>query len=202
MTGATGGAGPVSTAVASSAAIVLAAGGGSRFRGETHKLLAPFRGRPLVAWAVEAALEAGFAQTIVVMGAVDISAALPQDVTLIENEHWADGIATSLAGAVAVAGFARPAPAAVVVGLGDQPMVPAACWRAVAESDAPIAVATYDGARRNPVRLAASVWPLLPMSGDEGARALMRKRPDLVREVPCNGLAADVDTWEDLRRWS
>jgi molybdenum cofactor cytidylyltransferase len=188
--------------VASTAAVVLAAGGGSRFHGETHKLLAPFRGRPLVAWAVDAALEAGFGQTIVVMGAVDVSAVLPDEVIIIENERWADGIATSLAGAVAVAGFARPTPAAVVVGLGDQPMITADCWRAVADTDASIAVATYDGVRRNPVRLAAAVWPLLPMSGDEGARALMRKRPDLVREVPCIGLAADVDTWEDLRRWS
>jgi CTP:molybdopterin cytidylyltransferase MocA len=186
----------------SAAAVVLAAGGGSRYTGATHKLLATFRGRPLVTWAVDAARGAGLDATIVVTGAVDLAAVLPDDVTIVENEHWADGLATSLAGGITAAGFIVPGLDAVVVGLGDQPMIGSDAWQAVAASDAAIGVATYDGKRRNPVRLAASVWPLLPISGDEGARPLMRGRPDLVREVPCQGLAADVDTEEDLSRWS
>jgi nicotine blue oxidoreductase len=182
------------------AAVVLAAGGGRRFAGSTPKLLADFRGRPLVTWAVAAALGAGLHETIVVTGAVDLDGVIPDGVTCVHNPHWEKGQATSLHAAWAAAADAGHD--AIVVGLGDQPLVEAAAWNRVAASDSPVAVATYGGERRLPVRLARSVWPLLPVDGDEGARRLMRERPELVAEVACPGEPADVDTLEDLARWS
>jgi molybdenum cofactor cytidylyltransferase len=183
------------------AAIVLAAGGGTRFAGEAHKLLAAVRGRPVVAHAVSAALDAGLDEVLVVVGAVDLGDALPDSVTLVRNDRWSEGQATSVRAGLDAA--ERKGHDAVVVGLGDQPFVGADAWRAVAgASEWPIAVATYDGRRRNPVRLSRDVWDLVADSGDEGARALMRSRPDLVGEVPCQGTAADIDTVEDLEQWS
>lgn len=183
------------------AAVVLAAGGGSRYRrsgGEGHKLLAPLWGRPVVEWAVAHAVAAGLDATYVVYGAVDLPAPPRLEVELVPNPAWADGIATSLQAAIATARRARHD--AVVVGLGDQPLVSPEAWRLVATKGArPITVATYDGRRGNPVRLAADVWPLLPTTGDEGARMLMRRSPDLVSEIACPGDCADLDVLDDLR---
>jgi molybdenum cofactor cytidylyltransferase len=161
-----------------------------------HKLLATFRGRTVVSWALEHAVEAGLDVTLAVTGAADISGAIPPRVVVVENPDWADGIATSLQ--LAVASARRLGLEAIVVGLGDQPLVPASAWRAVAASTSSIAVASYDGARRNPVRLARAMWDHLPRSGDEGARVLMRRHPELVEEVPCEGDPVDIDTVEDL----
>jgi CTP:molybdopterin cytidylyltransferase MocA len=159
-------------------------------------MLAPFRGRPLVSWAVEHAVAARLDVTFVVTGAADLSGVLSQSVTLIENPDWRDGLATSLRTAVSAArtaGFE-----AIVVGLGDQPLISPDAWRSVATTEAPIAVATYEGRRRNPVKLARAVWDDLPAAGDEGARALMRAHPELIVEVPCQGDPLDIDTPDDL----
>ncbi len=190
------------------AAAVLAAGAGSRFIGEHHKLVAPFRGRPLVQWAVLAADAAGFNQLYVVTGAPETGAAVAEAVTdavddratLVPNPHWADGQATSLAVAVEAAG--RDGHRAVVVGLGDQPLVPATAWRSVGAAAGPIVTATFDGHRRPPVKFESSVWDEIPSEGDEGARSLLQRRPELVCELPCSGNPVDIDTLEDLRRWS
>ena len=182
------------------AAVLLAAGAGSRFDGADHKLLADLRGRPVIAWSLDAVVGAGFNEVIVVTGAVDLAEHLRPGITVVAAEQWADGQAHTIQAGIAAADAAGHH--AVVIGLGDQPFVPASAWRAVGASRGPIVTATFDGAPRPPVKLERSVWELLPTEGDAGARDLLRARPELVSEVPCSGTAADIDTTEDLARWN
>lgn len=183
-------------------AVLLAAGGGTRFEAATgtHKLLADLRGRPVHRHAVDSALESGL-DVVVVTGAVDLD--LPPAVHRAHNPGWATGQAGSLQIGIAIA--TSLGAEAVVVGLADQPFVPADAWRTIASAhpEWSIVVASYDGRRGpTPVRLHRSIWSLLPLTGDEGARTLIRTRSELVHELSCAGSADDIDTLEDLQRWT
>lgn len=184
-------------------AILLAAGGGSRFEATEHKLTALISGRSVCSWSLQHLLEANFEKIVVVTGAINLTEALEieknnssKSVQMIHNPLWQSGLASSLQCGIDVA---RDLGAqAVVVGLADQPAVLATAWRQVAASTSPLAVATYDGVRGNPVRLHAELWQLLPETGDDGARLLFRSHRDLIEEIPCPGSAQDVDTVSDL----
>lgn len=182
------------------AAVILAAGSGTRFESDTSKLRARFGASTVLGEALGHARLAGLDETIVVVGEDPLDDLLPDDVTVVRNDGWEAGLASSLRVACAVAG--DHGHDAVVVGLGDQPMLEPSAWRAVADAGAPVAIATYGTERGHPVRLASEVWPLLPVTGEVGARRLLDGRPELVREVACQGRAADIDTLEDLERWS
>jgi molybdenum cofactor cytidylyltransferase len=184
--------------------VLLAAGGGSRFAGRTHKLLHVLAdGRTVSAHAIDHAVEAGVGPVLVVTGAVQVP--VPSGVHTLHHAGWREGQATSLAAAIDHAG--RLDVTHVLLALADQPGIPPEAWRRIATyeetpGDEVIVVASYDGRRGpHPVRLHRSAWPLLPRTGDDGARSLIRDQAHLVHEVACPGSAADIDTLEDVTRW-
>lgn len=187
-------------------AALLAAGAGSRFLGDgpgAHKLTALLRGRAVWQWSLDAVLAAGFDHVVVVTGAIDLPIEPSPGLDIVHHAEWALGQAGSVQ--VAVRAAAALGATTVTIGLADQPFVMAPDWRAVADADAAhrIVVARYpDGTGPNPVRLHADVWPLLPVEGDAGARAIIRSRPQWVCTVDCVGSGADIDTLEDLARWN
>ena len=62
-------------------AVILAAGSGSRWEGPDHKLVHPFRGKPLISWSLEAPLEADFDEFIVITGSANLTSLIPEKYT-------------------------------------------------------------------------------------------------------------------------
>ena len=187
----------------STVAILLAAGGGSRFAGTEHKLTAQISGRTVCSWSLQHLIDADFEQIVVITGAVDLTKSFQttpefdlSSVKFVHNSLWQSGLASSLQCGLTVA--KNLGAQAVVVGLADQPAIPTSAWIQVASCSSPLAVATYNGVRGNPVRVHAELWAMLPETGDEGARTLFKSHRDLIEEVPCTGSALDVDTTQDL----
>ena len=149
---------------------------------------------------LDAAAGAGLDETVVVVGAVERRRS--GGVTALRNPAWADGQAGSLQ--VAVAHARSAGHDAVVVGLGDQPLVARRGLAPGRRADrSPIAVATYGGAAAQPRAAAASRSGTgCPRTGDRGARDPIAGHPELVSDVPCAGTPVDIDTLEDLERWS
>ncbi len=186
------------------AAVVLAAGAGSRFGG--GKLLAPLEGRPVLQHVLDRLAEAGVTDVVVVLGedAEAVEAALDwRRERRVRNEDPGRGLSSSLR--LGIEALHDAVTGALIV-LGDQPIVSVEAIRAVLEAppDAswPIVVPVYrDDGGRNPVLLQRAAFPLVAeTTGDRGLGPLIAAHPELVREVPVDVLGGnpDIDTRADL----
>jgi len=186
------------------AALVLAAGRSTRMG--RPKQLAGLDGRPLLEHVLAALEAAPVDQVVVALGAhagailerVDLHGAEPLVV-----EGFQAGMGHVLARAAAALGE----PDAVVVCLGDQPLVGAAvvaelvaAWRAGA---GPVVTAAYGGRHGNPKLFDRTVLAELgELGGDTGARELLAAHPEWVTAVEVGALGddADVDDEDGLAR--
>ena len=188
------------------AAIVLAAGKSTRMG--QNKMLADFRGKPLVRVTVEAILKSAARTVLVVTGneGEKVRAALNGlDVAVVDNPDYAQGLSTSLRAGLA----ALPADVAgAVVCLGDMPLVePGVIDRLIAAFNPTegrlICVPTYDGKLGNPVLWGREFFAAMSqLSGDRGARSLLDAQRDQLVEIPVpdDAILTDIDTPEALER--
>ena len=185
------------------AAIVLAAGAGSRMPG-TQKLLLEIDGTPMVRHVMEAASEGGCHQTVVVYSADDVKQAVDGAAELIFNPDSHSGMASSLQCGL---GAMRSEMEAAVVMLGDQPLVGSRtiatllrAWRREGARPAAAVADSGDG-WAPPVVLGRELWAeLLQLKGDAGARQILQGRPELLDIVPAPGRADDIDTPADYAK--
>lgn len=185
--------------------MLLAAGQGSRFG--RPKALVELDGQTLAERGIGMLRAGGADPVLIVTGAAQVRLSPEYQVRTVGNDDWRTGMGSSLCAALrALAGPDAAADVgAAVVALADQPLVGAgAVSRLIAayQAGASVAVAAYDGRPRNPVLLAREHWPevIAMATGDQGARAFLRARPDLVTLVECGdtGRPDDIDTPADL----
>ncbi|MBS1883375.1 MAG: NTP transferase domain-containing protein, partial [Actinobacteria bacterium] len=99
--------------------LVMAAGEGTRMRSSTPKMLHPVCGRPMVAWPILAAREAGAGRVAVIVSpGRDISAGLPEGVETVEQPR-PDGTGGAIRAALPLIEAAET----VLVLSGDVPLI-------------------------------------------------------------------------------
>lgn len=184
------------------AALILAAGRSTRF-GAPNKLLADFRGQPMLRHVLGIAEAAGIAPRLLVTGheAAAVRAQAGR-ATVIDNPDYRMGLSTSIRAGIAA--LPEDIDAAFIL-LGDMPRVrPATLERlaAVSRDDPALAfVPVFEGRWGNPVLVRRSLFPsLMQLHGDQGARKLLEASREVLREVPVDdaGVLADFDTPEAL----
>ena len=178
------------------AGLLLAAGRSSRFGSD--KLCAKLNGRAVVRLSIGALASTDAVYVVIPPGADALMQALSRlDAHFVVNLGRDEGIASSIRAGIE----ALPAETeAVVIALGDQPLVPpslvetlVARWR---EGGADAVAPMYRNGQGNPVLFARSVFPeLLALKGDHGARSVVYALGDRVVHVPAEGdIPVDIDT--------
>jgi CTP:molybdopterin cytidylyltransferase MocA len=193
---------------AGTAAVLLAAGAGSRFGGP-KALARDDDGEPWLAQRVRALREGGCDRVLVVLGAQAerARALVPVDeaVDVVVAQDWADGMSASLRAGLAALAAQEPPVAAALVALVDTPgLRPEVVGRVLAAAPAgpsrapavsALARAAYAGRPGHPVLLGRAHWSAAAAAarGDRGAGPYLRDAG--ARLVECGDLddGADVD---------
>ena len=185
-------------------AAILAAGA-SRRLGRAKQAI-EFGGRPLLTRAAEAAIDVGCRHVFVVLGhdATALTSLVPSGARTIVNPGHAEGLGSTIRVALeAVREDAEP-PDGLLLAVCDQPALDSRILRTVLDgwdrAGRPYAAAcAYGDTVGTPAVFSSSAFSdLAGLSGDRGAREILRRRADAVIRVPWPAGARDVDLPSDL----
>lgn len=180
------------------AAIILAAGAGTRF-GEPKVNATLSDGRTFLQAVCEGAETTGASPIVAV---VPPDTAVPAPIRGVVNARARDEQVMSLR--LGLAQLANTDAQGALVWPVDHPFVHATSALAVVDAarrtGAPIVVPVHNGRRGHPVWFARETWRELMTVADGGARAVVRAYGDRVHEVVVDdpGVLRDIDTPADL----
>jgi molybdenum cofactor cytidylyltransferase len=189
-------------------AVIPAAGMSTRMG--QNKLLMSFKGKSLIAHAVDTLLASEVDEVVVVLGheAEKVMEKLEgKQVKFVKNPNYREGLSTSVrAGVSAVSPMAK----AIMIYLADQPLLEARdvdrIIRAFAQArqlNKSIVVPFFHGQRGNPVILDPSYRDaILDVVGDVGCKRVIRRNPDrvFVVEMEADHVVRDVDRLEEFEK--
>jgi len=190
-----------SVAQTGSIAIIILAAGGSRRLGRPKQLL-PYKGRTLLRHAAEVAVTSEAIVKMLVLGSE--AERMKKEIhdlplKLIINNHWNEGISTSIRAAVqALPGSVE----AALFMLCDQPMVSSGLISRMIDARAspgkPIVACEYAGTVGVPALFSRAYFDeLSALEGDTGAKRVITTHIQDVFRVPFPEGSIDIDTPED-----
>ena len=183
--------------------MLLAAGASERLG--SPKQLVQFEGESLLRHTVRAAVDAGCAPVLVVLGAnaelcqrevVDLPA------RVLQNEHWNTGMASSIRCGIRELD-PMPDVAATILLVCDQPHVTTELLQRLmahgTDAETTIVASHYANTLGVPALFARVHFPeLLALAGDLGAKSLFTRHKDRVALVEFSRGVIDIDSAEDL----
>ena len=185
-------------------AIALAAGGSSRY-GECKQLV-EINGSSLVQLAVDklSALFPNDRITVVVGANSEAVAQAVSDllVNIVVNEHWQQGLASSLKTGL---NSVEPDCRAVMITLCDQALVTEEHLRRLLDLwfafPSEITASAYAGTVGTPAVIPAEFYPqVLALEGDTGAKSILENNAGRVRTLPIPEAEFDLDVPADLEK--
>jgi len=188
------------------AIIVLAAGSSSRLG--RPKQLINFQGKSLLQHAVDEALQTSLQPIIVVVGGHDdaiIKTLKEAKVTIIKNLNWKEGISSSIRCGLEALLEINPIIDGVIFMVCDQPHVTKFLLESLLKEQQkfgqPIVASTYENIQGTPVLFHKCFFSqLMELTGDTGARKLIKQNSEKASSVPFPKGAIDIDTLEDYEK--
>lgn len=187
-------------------AIVILAAGRSARLGQPKQLL-PYHGETLLKHAAHAALQTKLQPVAVVLG--DNHALIKKElenltVTIVVNESWTEGIASSVRIGLHTVLKKDPGVDAIIFMVCDQVHVSASVLNHLLEKQsqtkAPIIASAYKNSMGTPALFHKHFFAQLALlSGDKGAVKIIKENADLTETISFPRGSIDIDTPEDYQ---